>query len=195
MIKSSYGRNLKRPERLNDSENNLIVKCSNENCTIQGNLQLFRHCTRCSAYFCNQCCDLSEKIIKLLNERSDNYWFCPSCTKPAVHAVFVEKDIEERCQVGYNYQKDNCTAMKRKLDAIDWKELFHGKGVNLSWKTFLKLLNDIILKYTPRFTFNNKRKKSIWMNSQAFSKVQLKNRAYHQYLRTKDHNDYNIYVK
>ena len=41
MIKSSYGRNLKRPERLNDSENNLIVKCSNENCTIQGNLQVF----------------------------------------------------------------------------------------------------------------------------------------------------------
>ena len=77
--------------------------------------------------------------------------------------------------------------MKRKLDAIDWKELFHGKDVNLSWKTFLKLLSDIILKYTPRFTFNNKRKKSIWMNSQAFSKV--------QYLRTRDHNDCNIYVK
>ena len=33
------------------------------------------------------------------------------------------------------------------------------------------------------------------MNSQAFSKVQLKNRTYHRYLRTKDHNDYNIYVK
>ena len=56
------------------------------------------------------------------------------------------------------------------------------------------LLNDIILKYTPRFTFNNKRKKSIWISSQAFSKVQLKNRAYHQYLCTKDHNDYNIYI-
>ena len=85
--------------------------------------------------------------------------------------------------------------MKRKLNAIDWKELFHGKDVNLSWKTFLKLLNDVILKYTPRFTFNNKRKKSIWMNSQTFWKVQLKNRAYHQYLRATDHNDYNIYVK
>ena len=36
MIKSSYGRNLKRLELLNDSENNLNVKCSNENCTIQG---------------------------------------------------------------------------------------------------------------------------------------------------------------
>ena len=33
------------------------------------------------------------------------------------------------------------------------------------------------------------------MNSQASSKVQLKKRAYHQYLHTKDHNDYNIYVK
>ena len=42
---------------------------------------------------------LSEKIIKLLNKQSDNYWFCPSCTKPALHAVFVEKDIEERCQI------------------------------------------------------------------------------------------------
>ena len=48
--------------------------------------------------------------------------------------------------------------MKRKLNDIDWKELFHGKDINLSWKTFLKLLNDIRLKYTPSFTFNNKRK-------------------------------------
>ena len=99
MIKSSYGRNLKRPERLNYSENNSVVKCSNENCTIQGNLQVFRHCTRCFAYFCNQCCDFSEKIIKLLNERSDNYWFCPSCTKSALHVVSVEKDIEVRSQI------------------------------------------------------------------------------------------------
>ena len=96
MIKSSHGRHLKSPERLNDSENNLIAKCSNKNCTIQENLQVFRHCTRCSAYFYNRFCDLSEKIIKLLNERSDNYWFCPSCTKPALHVVFVEKGIEEK---------------------------------------------------------------------------------------------------
>ena len=103
MIKSSHGRHLKSPERLNDSENNLIAKCSNKNRTIQENLQVFRHCTRCSAYFYNRFCDLSEKIIKLLNERSDNYWFCPSCTKPALHVVFVEKGIEEK----WNYWKKN----------------------------------------------------------------------------------------
>ena len=79
--------------------------------------------------------------------------------------------------------------MKRKLNGIDWKELFHGK---LILENILKPLNNIILKYTPRFTFNKKRKKSVWMNSQASSKVPLKKRTYHQYLHTKDHNDYNI---
>ena len=98
-------------------------------------------------------------------------------------------------KVGYNYHKVDYTAMKRKHNNIEWQELFQGKNFNLSWETFLKLLNEIILKYSPRFTFSNKCKKCIWMNSQAFSKVQLKNRAYHQYLRTKDHNDYNIYIK
>ena len=33
------------------------------------------------------------------------------------------------------------------------------------------------------------------MNIQAFPKIQLKNGTYHQYLHTKNHNDYNIYVK
>ena len=33
------------------------------------------------------------------------------------------------------------------------------------------------------------------MKSQAFSKIQFKNRACYQYLHTKDHNDHNIYVK
>ena len=63
--------------------------------------------------------------------------------------------------------------MKRKLSDIDWQEFFQGKDVYLSWETFFKLLNDIILKYSPRFIFNNKCKNSIWMNSQAFSKVQI----------------------
>ena len=99
MIKLSYNRNLKRAEHLNDSGNNLIGKCSNENCTIKGNFQVFRHCTRYSTHFCSQCCDLSEKIFKLLEEQSDNYWLCPNCTKPALNAVFVEKDIKIKCQI------------------------------------------------------------------------------------------------
>ena len=81
----------------------------------------------------------------------------------------------ECVESGCNYDKANYTAMKRKLNDLDWQELFQGKDVNLSEETFLKLLNDITLKYTTRFIFNNKCKKYIWMNSQAFSKIQLKN--------------------
>ena len=49
-------------------------------------------------------------------------------------------------KVGYNYHKANYTAIKRNLNDIDWQKSFQGKVVNLSWKTFLKLLNNIILK-------------------------------------------------
>ena len=52
----------------------------------------------------------------------------------------------ESIKVGHNYHKANYTTMKRKLTGIDWKELFPGKDINLSWITFLKLLNNIILK-------------------------------------------------
>ena len=85
--------------------------------------------------------------------------------------------------------------MKRKLNDIDWQQLFQGKNAKSSWETILKLLNDIVLKYTSRFIFSNKCKKSNWMSSQGFGRIQLKHRVYHQHLRTKDHDDYNIYVK
>ena len=59
---------------------------------------LFRLRTRCPTYFCSKCCGLNEQIAKLLNERTDNFWFCPDCTKPALNAIFLDKDIDERCQ-------------------------------------------------------------------------------------------------
>ena len=61
--------------------------------------------------------------------------------------------------------------MKGKLSDIDWQELFEGRDVNLSWEKILKLLNEIILKYTPRFNISNWCKKSVWMSGQAFSRV------------------------
>ena len=36
--------------------------------------------------------------MKLLNDRNDNYWFCLDCAKPALNAIFIDKDIEEKCQ-------------------------------------------------------------------------------------------------
>ena len=54
----------------------------------------------------------------------------------------------ESSKEGYNYHKANYTAMKKRFNDIDWQNLFHRKDVKLSWETFLKLLNDIMLKYT-----------------------------------------------
>ena len=68
--KSSYGRSLKRTVCYNENDtNDLTVKCQNENCHETGSFMLFRLCTRCSTYFCSQCCGLNEQIVKLLNER------------------------------------------------------------------------------------------------------------------------------
>ena len=95
--KSSYGRSLKRTVRYNENDtNDLTVKCQNENCQETGSFMLCRLCTRCSTYFCFQCCGLNEQIVKLLNECTDNFWFSPDCAKPALNAIFFNKDIEER---------------------------------------------------------------------------------------------------
>ena len=63
---------------------------------------------------------LSEKIIKLLNKQSDNYWFCPSCIKPALHAVFVEKDIEERCQIFFETVEKKIKKIEEDNTSIFW---------------------------------------------------------------------------
>ena len=82
---------------INESSNeNLSVRCNNENCKVADIHSNLRLCTRCSRYFYSEWCSLDQQIICLLNNRTDNYWFCPNCAKPALNAVFVEIDIEER---------------------------------------------------------------------------------------------------
>ena len=74
-----------------------LVKCTNDNCTEEDiNLHFSRLCTRCSFYFCSHCCNLDQEIIRILNERANNYWFCLTCTKPLLNAVFLDKDIDEK---------------------------------------------------------------------------------------------------
>ena len=97
--KSSNDRALKRTVSYDGSDtNDLTVKCQNENCQQTGSFVLFRLCTRCSTYFCSQCSGLNEQTVKLLNKCTDNFWFCPDCTKPTLNAIFFDKDIDKQCQ-------------------------------------------------------------------------------------------------
>ena len=75
---------------------NLLAKYTNGNCTEEGIHLRFRLCTRCSFYFRGDCCNLDQEIIKVLNECTDNYWFCLTSTKSPLNAVFIDKDIDER---------------------------------------------------------------------------------------------------
>ena len=121
-------------------------------------LQVFWHCTRYSTYFCNQCCDFSEKIIKLLNERSDNYWFCPSCTKSALHAVFVEKDIEDRYQIFFEtiesrikkIEEDN-TSICSSLEIV----MKNTEDRNITVRNELDKLEDGSFPVKNKFLINN----------------------------------------
>ena len=80
----------------------MSVKCTNQNCIQENITSYFRICTRCSSYFCYQYCGLSQKNLKLLNNRNGNYWFCLDCAKPTLNAIFMDKNIEEKCQLYFS---------------------------------------------------------------------------------------------
>ena len=93
-------RTLRRRGHINDSSNeNLLVKCNNDNCKVTEIHSNLRICTRCLRYFSSEYYSVDQQIIFLLSNRTDNYWFCPNCTKAALNAVFVEKDTEEKCSI------------------------------------------------------------------------------------------------
>ena len=48
---------------------------------------LFRPCSRCSTNFFIQCHDLNEQIVKLVNERTDSFWFCPDCANQSYYGT------------------------------------------------------------------------------------------------------------
>ena len=95
--RSSSGRSL--VVRYNGNHtNDLTVKFQNEHRQETGGFMLFRFCTRCSTYFYFQCCGLYEEIVKMLNEPTENFWFCPNSAKPSLNAILFAKGIDERCQ-------------------------------------------------------------------------------------------------
>ena len=114
----------------------MIVKCSNENCVEEGTIDIFRLCTRCSAYYCYHCCGLNMKIIKLLNDRNDNYWFCPDCAKPALTAIFTDKDIEKKCQKFLKTLEPRI--IKLENDYEDMSNLLSGKVESVKFSEYIQ---------------------------------------------------------
>ena len=109
----------------------------------------------------NQTPTLIDLIFTSDDQTINNLSFLSPLGKSQHNVITFHYQLEyiKLSKAGCNYHKANYTAMKRKLSDSEWQGLFQGKDVDLSWETFLKLLNDIILKFTARRPFNNKRKK------------------------------------
>ena len=81
--KGSYIKNLRKRGRTSvSSTTNLLVKCTNDNCTEEEINLHIRLCTRCSSYFCSHCCNLDQEIMKILNERTTTIGFVPFVQNP-----------------------------------------------------------------------------------------------------------------
>ena len=116
----------------------------------------------------NQTPTLVDLIFASDDQAISNLSFLSPLGKSQHNVITFHYQLEyiELSKAGCSYHKANYTAMKRKLNDIKWQELFQGKDVDLSWEIFLKLLKDIILKFTARRIFNNKRKK-IYLDEQS----------------------------
>ena len=94
------------------------------------------------------------KIIKLLNDRNDNYWFCPDCAKPALNAIFTDKDIEENSQ---NFFKSlEPRIIKLENDYEDMSNLRSGKVESVKFSEHVQQNTTIIEELESNISFSER---------------------------------------
>ena len=64
----------------------------------------------------------------MLNERNENYWFCPDCAKLALDAIFMDKDIEEKCQSYFSLLEPRIVDLEK--HSINFKSQINNKFDN-----------------------------------------------------------------
>ena len=108
--------------------------CATKFLTVTQNCFLHQHVNNPTHVRPNQTPTLIDLIFTSDDQAINNLSFLSPLGKSHHNVITFQYQLEciESIKVGYNYHKANYTAMKRKLNDIDWKELFHGKDVNLS---------------------------------------------------------------
>ena len=81
------------------------------------------------------------------------------------------------------------------VPTIDWYEVFYNSSSIECWEKFKEIINNLISTFVTLQMQTPKKGKSRLMNEQTLSKIKMKNRAYHRYLKTKDQHDYQMYAK
>ena len=83
--------------------------------------------------------------------------------------------------------------MKLELQRLDWYEVFYNSSSTEFGGKFKEIINNF--KICPIAKADSQKNKSIWMKKLTLSKIKMKNRAYHRFLKTKDQHDYQMYAK
>ena len=98
-------------------------------------------------------------------------------------------------KIHYLYHAASFNSMKNDHRFIDWPRISDSCYTVSCWERFLNTINPIISKYTSTQKPNSSKKRSIWMTKDILSKLKLKNRSYHRYLKTDDQQDSKTYAK
>jgi len=95
----------------------------------------------------------------------------------------------------FKYDKGNYDCMRLEVAEYNWKEL-EGLSVEEHWKIFKDRLHEQMNKHIPKTSGRAApKKRPLWMNEKALTKVRKKTEAYKRYMGTREGKDFDLYAR
>ena len=89
----------------------------------------------------------------------------------------------------WDYKKANIDAINLVIKSFDWENAFNGKDINSQVKLFNETLLNIFSNFIPNKIKTFRDSDPPYMNDDIKSKIKLKHKWYHRYLRYKRNNE------
>ena len=103
--------------------------------------------------------------------------------------------VTEQAKKYFNYNKANYSAMKEDILAVDWQSNLSNKNVEEAWNTLHEKLEATCRKNIPISEPKKGRKRPLWMNKTALTKVKKKHEAWKRYLQSESGEAYLEYTR
>lgn len=106
----------------------------------------------------------------------------------------ISLNIKEQRRICYRYDKGDYIKMRNLLNQHPWE--LDGKTTEEAWTILNSNIDKAKEECIPKKIITPGRKqKPLWMDQKTMDKVKKKHRAWNKYTRTKEHADYNAYVR
>ena len=94
----------------------------------------------------------------------------------------------------YIYNKGNYESVRNELADFDWAETTH-MSVEDHWHLFKSRIHSIMKKHIPRGSAIPKKRRPLWLNDKALTKVKHKLAAFKRYMQTREGEDFANYAR